>query len=185
VGLRHALSAGEVAHRSKQVFATFMKNVQEILPEPCRAAAIYHPVNGEVDTRPFFDFLKTRSIKVLFPKVEATGEPLRFYEVSDWSELRTGRHGIAEPQPRPSAAAETPDAVFVPGVAFSPACDRLGFGGGYYDRTSSAWEAAGARVRLIGLAYDFQVRDELAREPHDRPVDIVVSEGKIYRRNVG
>lgn len=97
--------------------------------------------------------------------------------------LVTGPYGI--PVPFPGSAAVSPadlDCVLVPGVAFDVDGFRLGYGGGYYDRFLSGLRG---RVPVIGLAYAWQVVPRLAREPHDRPVDLVVTEEWGLRRGAG
>jgi len=102
--------------------------------------------------------------RVAFPRVAADG--LALHEVRSWGELRPGRFGIPEPDAAAAAvdAAEV-DVAVVPGVAFHPGGDRLGRGGGHYDRLlprlgGAAW----------GVAFDCQLVAELPRLPHDRPV---------------
>jgi len=88
--------------------------------------------------------------------------------------LVAGPYGIPVPSP---GSAEVPpadlDCVLVPGVAFDADGFRLGYGGGYYDRFLAGLRG---RVLVIGLAYGWQVVPRLVREPHDRPVDLVVTD---------
>ena len=75
-----------------------------------------------------------------------------------------------------------PSVVFVPGVAFSRACDRLGHGKAYYDTFFDALESAGAVPLLVGLAFDEQIFDEIPTEAHDRPLDLVVTPSFVFER---
>jgi 5-formyltetrahydrofolate cyclo-ligase len=140
-------------------------------------------VRGEIDTRPFHAFLRARGMHCLYPRVDPAGREraLEFFEVADLAELRPGAHGIAEPHPRPGTFALLPDVVLMPGVAFSEDAVRLGFGAGHFDATVFAWTAQGERprIRLIGLAYDFQVVPKLPRENHDELLDFVVTETRV------
>ncbi|MGH7858433.1 MAG: 5-formyltetrahydrofolate cyclo-ligase, partial [Candidatus Binatia bacterium] len=70
--------------------------------------------------------------------------------------------------------------VVVPGVAFSPRGDRLGRGGGHYDRALGAPPLVGS-ARAIGFAFDLQVVDEIPLEPHDVRVGVVVTEKRVLR----
>ena len=182
---RQALSAGEVEQRSQRIYKIFLAHVEELLPTKFSTVALYFPIHGEVDTRPFHRYFKSRKVKCLFPKVTdptSKSSLLDFYAVDDLFELQLGAFGIAEPAGL-SGTAHRPDVVLVPALAFSSDAHRLGFGGGYYDRTIDSWSVAGARksVTLIGLAYEFQLFSQLPREPHDHQLDFVVSEEQILK----
>lgn len=182
LGEREALSAGEVEVRSQKIFKTFQKHLSEILTADYQNVGLYYPIRGEVDSRFFFKFFKARKKACLFPKV--SGKTMAFYEVGDWSELQVGSLGIGEPRPKASQKPVLPDVVLVPGVGFSTAAFRLGFGVGFYDRAIDEWERQAVRekLRLVGLAYDFQIVPELPIEPHDCPIDFVVTEQEIFKK---
>lgn len=183
---RQAMSAGEVENRSLKVFEVFKASEHLLLPQSYRSVAFYFPVKGEVDTRPFFKFFANRKKTCLFPRMEnggSSGPGLSFYEVKDWAELQLGAYGIGEPLMKAHAQPHHPDLVFVPGVAFSAHCDRIGFGAGFYDRTADAWRQSGERerMRLIGLAYDFQIVPAIDKQAHDQPMDFVVTDAGIHK----
>jgi 5-formyltetrahydrofolate cyclo-ligase len=67
----------------------------------------------------------------------------------------------------------------IPGVAFTAACDRLGYGGGFYDGLLSRWDS---RPLLVAAAFDVQIVDALPVNSNDQPVDHVVSETRSFRR---
>lgn len=177
---RKALSAGEVQFRSQQIFRKFLSAAESFADNDVRAIAFYFPIRGEVDTRALFRHFQSRQKTCLFPKV--SGDRMDFYPVRDWSELQVGTFGIGEPQVGPSAPSVRPDLVFVPGVAFSPDLYRIGFGAGFYDRAIHAWKAEGSKssVRLVALAYDFQILPSLPREPHDHAMDYIVTESRVF-----
>jgi 5-formyltetrahydrofolate cyclo-ligase len=155
-------------------------------------------VRSEIDPAPALDEARRRGARVAFPRVADDREPrLRFHAV-DPSELRAGRFGIPEP---PADSAEVPlediDLMIVPGLAFDAEGRRLGFGGGYYDEVLSRRPGAldrgtgdgaalgprGPRL-VVGLAYDFQIVDACPAEPHDQPIDCVVTESRVIRRRL-
>lgn len=183
---RQVLSAGEVQHRSQNIFNSFIKNSAVLLPKDFHSIALYFPIKGEVDTRPFFKYFSSRKRICLFPRIqdEANNKSLHFYAVKDFSELQLSKWGIAEPKPVPGIQPIIPDLVLVPGVVFSADSHRVGFGGGYYDRTAAEWHKSGARqnIRLIGLAYDFQIVAKISHEPHDQVLDFVVAESQIFKK---
>lgn len=117
---------------------------------------------------------------VLFPKVIVEQRELSLIRVDSPAQLASGAYGLLEP----SGAETVPVAdlgralICVPGLAFSPSGQRLGRGGGYYDRLLAA---AGPRPQSVGLAYAFQVLDRLPQSLGDQRLDLIVSESAVYR----
>ncbi len=137
--------------------------------------ALYAPVRHEVDTAEVMGEALAAGKKILFPVV-AAGE-LLFREITNRSDLVTGAFGIAEPGPGcPQRLPEEVDCFVVPGVAFDKSGRRIGYGKGYYDRTLHALEGMG---RLVGFGFDFQLVEEIAGEPHDVALDLIITEGQI------
>lgn len=148
--------------------------------EPFRAAetvGLYAPLGTEVDVGPIAVAVLARGGRVAFPR-SVNGERRLAFCACNLGELVRGPLGAGEP---PLVAREVPLAEIqcfvIPGVGFSRDGLRLGRGGGYYDVTLK--QAPGA-VR-IGVAFDLQLRPELPREPHDVPLDAVVTERETLR----
>jgi 5-formyltetrahydrofolate cyclo-ligase len=157
-------------------------------------------VRSEIDPAPALDEARRRGARVAFPRVADDREPRLCFHGVDPSELRAGRFGIPEP-PADSAEVllEDIDLMIVPGLAFDAEGRRLGFGGGYYDEVlsrrrgllgraagtgdSAALGPKGPRL-VVGLAYDFQIVDACPAEPHDQPIDCVVTESRVIRRRL-
>jgi 5-formyltetrahydrofolate cyclo-ligase len=142
-------------------------------------------VKAEIDPAAALDEARRRGARVAYPRVTDDRHPRLCFHVADSADLRAGRFGIPEP---PATSAEVPlgdiDLMLVPGVAFDGAGGRLGLGGGYYDEILAAVRASGARrPRCVGLGYDFQIVDACPAEPHDQPVDCVVTEARVLRRD--
>ncbi len=135
--------------------------------------ALYASFGGELPTQPIFEAARESGKRVSFPRVCEEDPRLEFAEAERWEGLRPGRFGVLEP---PASFAATPlepgTLVFVPGVAFDVQGHRLGMGKGYYDRSF----AAPTRVRLIGLAFEFQMVEAVPCGPNDRGMDAVVTE---------
>ncbi len=101
--------------------------------------------------------------------------------------MRANRFGIPEParRQRRLALAWTLDLILVPLVGFDADCNRLGMGGGFYDRTLSFlrqrthWQ----RPRLIGIAHECQRVERIQPQPWDIPLDAVATELRLYRRS--
>ena len=90
--------------------------------------------------------------------------------------LRTGRYGISEPSsdPDPTFTLEGCALIIAPAVACSPTGQRLGRGGGYYDRALAPLHTTSHRPVVSTLLYNNEVRDDVPAEPHDMPVDVII-----------
>ena len=170
---RSAMQADESLRRGHAV----QERVRD-LPgwESMRMVLVYLPFMNEVDTWELIHELWGRGARTLAPccRPDRPGE-MDFYCFRSLEDLRPGSYSIPEPDPRLCTMVEPRESegILVPGVAFDRQGFRLGFGGGYYDRLLAL---TGAEVRTIGLAYDFQILDDLPREPHDRSVQVVCTE---------
>ncbi len=136
--------------------------------------ALYAALEDELPTRPAFEALTALSCRRLLPRI--AGDALEFAAVESWSDLRPGRFGVlAPPEDVPAERMVAGDVILVPGVAFGPAGERLGRGGGYYDRT-----CARSGPLRVGLALHLQLVDAQPHDSHDRPVDAIVTESAEY-----
>ena len=109
---------------------------------------------------------------------------LDMYRIESPDELEPGRFAIPEPaadvrdRPERRLVPSTPDLLLVPGLAFDRRGGRLGYGKGYYDRLLAEVRPDAA---VVGLALECQMFDAVPTDPHDRFVDLVVTEAAIYR----
>lgn len=126
----------------------------------------------EVNTRPLIDAALEAGKSVLVPKVTKQG--LTFHEIKTFSELHPGVMGILEPTTMESDL--DIDVCIVPGRVFDRSGYRIGWGGGYYDRFLATYDGA-----TIAIAYGVQVLDEIPIEPHDIPVELIVTEREMIR----
>lgn len=117
---------------------------------------------------------------VYYPRLTAKRTRIEVVALRDRDALRPGAYGILEPPGEAIAKPGELDRILicVPGLAFSLAGDRLGRGGGHYDRLLA--ELALPAI-TIGLAYSFQLLDELPTKPHDRRLDFIVTESALHR----
>jgi len=147
----------------------------------------YWPADGEIDPRPLFRLPQARSKRWLLPVLQLPFRPrLWFLSYSPDEPMRPNRFGIPEPSRRNRRLrlAQSLDALLVPLVGFDSDCNRLGMGGGYYDRTliyltqRQHWR----RPRLIGIAHECQRVARLSVSPWDVPLDLIVTERRLYRR---
>lgn len=129
-------------------------------------------VGPEVATRPILERAWAGGKRVACPRVEWRPRGLASYEVTALDELSEGRRGLLEPDPdRTEPVEERFDLVLVPGLAFDRRGGRIGYGAGLYDRF-----LAGTGALKVALAYSLQVLDSVPVEPHDVPVDRILTE---------
>jgi 5-formyltetrahydrofolate cyclo-ligase len=121
--------------------------------------------------------LREQGARICVPVIAGEGLPLRFREWSPDCALVDGPFGAAVP-----AAGEwlEPDTLIAPLLAFDRAGFRLGYGGGFYDRTLEMLRAK-RPTRAIGFAYAVQEVDEVPTEPTDQPLDAIVTEAGVIR----
>ena len=169
---RESLTEEEKVRRSLLVAA----RVLELL-EKEEQVYVYIDLEKEAGTRDLIARLWENGIRVAAPRVE--GKELRFYEIRSEEELTAGFHGIPEPKLGCMEAAWPQAPVIVPGVAFDPKGGRTGYGGGYYDR----FLQREPEHRTIGYCFQFQIYEEgLEMESHDRIMDVVVTDERIYEK---
>ncbi|MGK5729096.1 5-formyltetrahydrofolate cyclo-ligase [Streptomyces sp. URMC 124] len=154
------------------------------LPELAQAATVaaYVSVGREPGTRALLEALRRQGVRVLLPVLlEDNDLDWAVYEGPDRL-VRAGR-GLLEPDgPRLGPEAVTSaDAVLLPGLAVDARGMRLGRGGGSYDRVLARLERAGATPSRVVLLYDSEVIAEVPAEPHDGPVDAVVTPSGLRR----
>lgn len=139
------------------------------------------PFRNEWDTRPLIEAARATGKRVALPRVDESMRMLELFEVTDLGrDVRPGYRGIDEPCAHctPVAAAAI-DWVLVPGVAFDPACRRLGYGGGFYDRLLPLVPSDAPRV---SGAFDVQLVERVPAAPHDIAVDTIVTESRSFTR---
>jgi 5-formyltetrahydrofolate cyclo-ligase len=127
-------------------------------------------VGDEADPAPLETAARGAGWRTAFPRVTAGG-PLTFHAAA-LHELSPGFRGI--PEPRPGLPAVGPDVVLVPLVAADRNGNRLGQGGGHYDRTLAALRAQGPLL-AIGLAWDMQIMADIPARPWDQPLDAIAT----------
>ena len=165
---RARLSAEQQAEAARAIRDTLLSR-----PEVQMAGTIaaYYSVGAEPDTRGLVYALWKRGSYVLLPVLRADGDlDWASYEGPD--SLVPGPRGLREPgePPRGVGAVARADAVFVPALAVDQAGNRLGRGGGSYDR---ALARVGPLIPVIALLYDAELLSHLPVEPHDTPVRAV------------
>jgi 5-formyltetrahydrofolate cyclo-ligase len=139
------------------------------------AILLYAAVANEVATDLILADALAAGRCVFYPVIDRDAGRLDFYAVRSREDLHEGQFGIPQPCAGQRFAPGGGDAavIFVPGLAFSASGQRLGRGGGYYDRFLAS---TGPGVTAVGLGYSFQVMERLPQEPWDQRLAYVVTE---------
>lgn len=160
------------------------------LPEVKRArrVALYLPNDGEIDPRPLIPWLTRRGARTYLPVLKPLSDnSLWFVHYHPGTPMRHNRFGIAEPHTRHGAhrarrlATWALDLILLPLVGFDEFGQRMGMGGGFYDRSLAFTRRPGPRPTLIGLAHACQQVDRLPAAPWDVPLDAIVSDAQVIR----
>lgn len=153
-----------------------------------RRVALYLPNDGEIDSRPLIAWLNARGAQVYLPVLRPLSDNrLWFVRYDASTRMSRNRFGIAEPDTRFGAhrrnrlPAWALDTVLLPLVGFDDDGQRIGMGGGFYDRTFAFVRHRRPRPRLIGLAHDCQRVDALPVASWDVPLDAIVSDRRVIR----
>ncbi|WP_421579287.1 5-formyltetrahydrofolate cyclo-ligase [Shinella sp. M31] len=143
-----------------------------------RIVSAYWPFRGEPDFRPFLHEVSKRGGLTALPVVVEKGRPLEFHLWQTGEALSRGVWNIPIPaEARPCK----PDIVIAPVVGFDASCYRLGYGGGFFDRTLAAMAG---KPRVIGIGYSGSRIATIYPQPHDIPMDIILTEAGIIRPQV-
>ena len=176
LGARDLLGARERQEKSRAAMQNFLS-----LPEMKHWSTLFIYVNfrSELETLELIQSCLSKGKRVAVPLVEASTVSMIPLLIQDpEKDLVPGYYGIPEPDPEKSlrVAAREIDAVVIPGSVFDIHGGRLGYGGGYYDRflVNDAPQA-----KRIGLAFEMQVVENVPVQPHDQPLDILITEKRI------
>jgi 5-formyltetrahydrofolate cyclo-ligase len=140
---------------------------QQLPLDGVRVVAGYWPIKEEADVRPLMATLAANGHVLALPRIRE--RELAFHAWKEGDRVEVNAYGIAEPVG--TGTTLSPDLMLVPLLAFDAGGYRLGYGGGYYDRT-----LAKHACKAVGIAYAGQEVQELFREPHDRALDMVLTE---------
>ncbi|MCV2865897.1 5-formyltetrahydrofolate cyclo-ligase [Defluviimonas sp. WL0075] len=136
-----------------------------------RVFSAYWPIKGEPDLRPLMAELDEAGVIVALPLVETKAAPLTFRRWTTATRMVRGDWNI--PVPPPDAPIVTPEIALAPLVGWTADRYRLGYGGGYFDRTLAALKP---RPFVIGIGFDAARLTTIFPQPHDIPLDLIVTE---------
>lgn len=139
----------------------------------------YWPFRGEFDARPLVRSLRGQGARLALPVVVEKAAPLVFREWWPGKKLTPGVWNIPVPA---EGEPVTPDALLVPLVGFDRQGYRLGYGGGFYDRTfASIMARTGEKPLAVGVGFELSRLETVYPQPHDVPMDLIVTEGRFDR----
>ena len=163
---RLELAAG---HRAAQDLAIADALSRLIGAAPGAMVSVYWPIKAEPDLRAWMRGMSKRGVRMALPVAIALGQPLVFREWRPNARMARGLWNI----PYPAEGAEVvPTVVLAPVVGFDKNCYRLGYGGGFFDRTLA--RLAG-NPTVIGVGYPGALIDTIFPQPHDIPMDWIVT----------
>ena len=179
---RKQLSVSQQQHLSEKMV---MHLSSSPVYQEARNIALYLPVNGEADPCQLFHRNRDISKKFYLPVLSDCAElPLDFVQWHAETQFKTNIYAISEPiyQAEESILATQLDLVIMPLLAFDPKGNRLGMGGGYYDRSFAFKRQAQYRYSplLVAYAYGFQMQTQLTTQAWDVPVDAYVTENQFH-----
>lgn len=174
MALRDALTPVERQEKSRACTARLAATLSAL---PAGIVSFYWPMRSELDPRPLVDRMRTAGWRACLPRLKGAGKPLDFHEFTGADDLVPGPYGTSEPSP--DAARLAPDLVLAPMLAFDRLGYRLGYGGGFYDRTLEELRDGG-KVTAIGIAFEAQRMEHVPVEAFDQKLDMVATEAALY-----
>jgi 5-formyltetrahydrofolate cyclo-ligase len=172
---RREFAAGLPREISALVFRQPPAPLLALVPEGA-TIGIYRSDPGEAPTSSYTRFFFEAGHTIALPRVTTLKQPMRFHAFTDpygESDLEGGPLGLR--QPSGDLPELVPEVLFMPLVGFTARGERLGQGGGFYDR----WLAAHPQSIAIGMAWDAQEVDELPLEGHDMPLSAIVTQSRV------
>jgi 5-formyltetrahydrofolate cyclo-ligase len=172
--LRHAAREKRLSLKSAGFAAAIARHAESVGIAKGTVVGAYHALPDEADPALLLERLVELGCHVAFPRVVGKGLPLEFHRVPDGEVLAPGAFGIHEPMdiwPR-----TVPQLLLVPLLAFDAQGHRLGYGGGFYDRTIAL-----LKVPAIGIAYAGQEVPALPADDHDMVLHAVLTEKGLTR----
>ena len=171
IAAREALPAGLHAQLSRKMERRLGKLVDALQPV---VLAFCWPFRAEFDARPLVSGRLPAGLRACLPVVMDNDSPLEFREWGPQSEMIEDRYGIHIPA---RGEALRPDVILMPLNAFDEAGYRLGYGGGYFDRSLAALSP---RPRAVGVGFELARVASIRPQAHDLPMDFIITEAGVF-----
>lgn len=165
-------AAAHAKHGARAGEQLALHGLEFLAVEPCAIVSGFFAIRDEIDPAPLLRRLAARGHPLCLPVVQGKDQPLVFRAWAPGDEMASATWGIAEPLP--SRSEYEPDVVLVPLLAFDAQGYRLGYGGGFYDRSLQRLRKLKPIV-AVGIGYDELKIDEVPHLDYDQPVDWVLT----------
>ena len=172
----HRLGAGRAERDDWSSTITARLERLPALGGPAGTVGFYWPFKGEYDPRPLARLLHARGLRLALPVVVERARPVAFRAWWPGMRMRPGAWDIPVPD---DGDWLRPEILLVPLLGFDPRGYRLGYGGGYYDRTLAA--AMPTSPLAIGVGFEIGRLETIHPQPHDVPMDLIVTERQVFR----
>lgn len=180
---RNLLSKKEVNLKSLMISNNLIKNLLiNIEGLKDKKIALYHSANNEVDTLPIIEYLskELRNDNIALPKINGKNSMV-FKKYTLGEELIENEQYKNLLEPKSENLEIDPQIIFIPLVACDKNGKRIGMGGGFYDRKIAKIKENDQNITLIGLAYDFQILENIKTKKHDQSLDFIASQNVIIK----
>lgn len=173
---RDQLTPSQIKEYSSRIADSCRQIISEKKP---KNMLVYLNYLSEVETRSIIKHMYSQGISVHVPRVNFKTKQLEIVPITAQTKMILSKYGIEEPAPECSQIdSKIIDFIIVPGTAFSKNLERMGYGGGYYDKL---FERIGPAVFKAAVCFEIQIADYIPTEPTDIPMDIVITEKQIYK----
>ena len=171
LNLRKKNSYKKLSLYPERIFRFFKKNKINF-----KNVGGYYPCNHEIDDLDMLNFLRNKKANISLPIIRENNQ-MDFFEWTKNSPLKINKYGIIEPI---SVKKIYPDIIFVPLVAYDNDLNRLGYGGGFYDRYLEKIVKI-KKVLKIGLGFSYQELKKIPINQYDKKLDLIITEKKIIQ----
>ena len=151
---------------------------QNISFENVEVVSSFNSINTEINTNDLNNYILSKNKILCFPAIIKKDDYLIFRKFTNHNDMYEGSMRIKEPQVTNEVL--LPNLLFVPCLAYDSFGFRLGYGGGYYDRTLSYYKSIKQKFITVGYAFDDQKVHEVPKDKFDIKLDYVITEKKIY-----
>jgi 5-formyltetrahydrofolate cyclo-ligase len=162
------------SYKKKQEQILYNKLIAYIDKYSINSVGIVLSMPQEIDTAPLISRMIENGVKVYNPVCDYKAKTMKFYRFHSFEDTSMDSKGIKVPNITPDTI--TPSLIVVPGLIFSEDGYRIGYGGGFYDRYLSEYSG-----KTVSIVLNEQI-DEVKKEPHDVPVDLIITPTKTLGR---
>jgi len=166
--------------KNSNAFKTLPEHLKDLINfKNYKIIASFISIKSEISTKFLNEFLLNNGKILCLPIIKNNSETLNFIEYNLKTKLVSGKFGIMQPSDLNKEF--LPEIILTPCLAFDENGFRLGYGGGYYDKTFSYLKKIKHRFISIAVAFDDQKIDELIHDKYDQKIDYILTEKKLYR----